>query len=199
MNVRRPCERVFFAASALFALQRPRAFRKVRALLIRAAGVRVRSTAIFIDKGLRVLMPTNLLIDPFVSLGHDNHFWCFNKISIGRWTQSAKDLLVISGSHDVASFAPVVGPDQEVSIGPGCWLGARVTILGGTSLGAGCIVAAGAVVRGHFPPWSIIGGVPARVIKRRRPALQIVHPFGVYHPSDIDPEWESNCTCDTRP
>lgn len=42
-----------------------------------------------------------------------------------------------------------------------------MTILDGTVIGNGCIVAAGAVVRGQFPDNSVIGGVPARIIKMR--------------------------------
>lgn len=54
-----------------------------------------------------------------------------------------------------------------VKIGANCWIGAKVTILDGTELGDGCIVAAGAVVTGKFPSNSMIGGVPAKIIKMR--------------------------------
>lgn len=54
-----------------------------------------------------------------------------------------------------------------VKIGKNCWIGAKATILDGTIIGDGCIVAAGAVVRGEFPPNSIIGGVPAKILKMR--------------------------------
>ena len=56
---------------------------------------------------------------------------------------------------------------KGIKIGKDCWLGSKVTILDGVELGDGCIVAAGAVVNKSFPPHSIIGGVPARLIKRR--------------------------------
>lgn len=55
-----------------------------------------------------------------------------------------------------------------VKIGKDCWIGAKVTILDGTELGDGCIVAAGAVVTGKFPDYSIIGGIPAKIIKMRK-------------------------------
>ena len=54
-----------------------------------------------------------------------------------------------------------------VKIGKNCWIGAKVTILDGTIIGDNCVVAAGAVVRGHFPDNSVIGGVPAKIIKMR--------------------------------
>ena len=54
-----------------------------------------------------------------------------------------------------------------VKIGNNCWIGAKATILDGTRLGDGCIVAAGAVVKGEFPDNVIIGGIPAKIIKNR--------------------------------
>ena len=54
-----------------------------------------------------------------------------------------------------------------VKIGKGCWIGTKATILDGTTLGDGCIVAAGAVVKGVFPDNVIIGGVPAKILKHR--------------------------------
>lgn len=57
---------------------------------------------------------------------------------------------------------------KGIKIGKNCWIGAKATFLDGTILGDGCIVAAGAVVTGEFPPFSIIGGVPAKIIKMRQ-------------------------------
>ena len=54
-------------------------------------------------------------------------------------------------------FAPVVLEDEV-------WIGNRAIILGGTHLGRGCVVAAGAVVQGDFPAGSILAGKPAEVV-----------------------------------
>lgn len=56
---------------------------------------------------------------------------------------------------------------KGIKIGKNCWLGAKVTILDGVEIGEGSIVAAGAVVNKSFPANSIIGGVPAKLIKQR--------------------------------
>jgi acetyltransferase-like isoleucine patch superfamily enzyme len=57
--------------------------------------------------------------------------------------------------------------EKGISIGDNCWIGAKVTILDGTSIGNGCVIAAGAVVKGIFPDYAVIGGVPASIIKMR--------------------------------
>ena len=141
------------------------------------AGLRVEDP-VFIDHGFRYIGPSNITIERFVSLGHDNYFWAFTPVRIGHHTMTAKDLLIISASHDVASFEPM--PGQAVDIGPGCWIGARVTILGGVKVGRGCVIGAGSLVRDSIPDFSIAAGVPAKVIRQRQPADMIWSQFGRY-------------------
>ena len=50
-----------------------------------------------------------------------------------------------------------------------CWIGSNAVITDGVHLGAHSIVAAGAVIRDSFPPLSVVGGVPARLLRTRRP------------------------------
>ena len=64
-------------------------------------------------------------------------------------------------SHDLDSVI-----SKPVVIGDDVWLGARVTVLKGVSIGKGAIIAAGSVVTRDIPPFSMAGGVPAKVIKR---------------------------------
>lgn len=56
-------------------------------------------------------------------------------------------------------------PAREIIIGKNCFIGCNSIILKGTKLGDGCVVGAGAVVAGKFPPNSVIVGNPAKVIK----------------------------------
>jgi len=55
---------------------------------------------------------------------------------------------------------------NETNIGDNCFIGAGAIILAGTKLGANCIVGANSVVRGKFPPGTMLAGIPARIIKR---------------------------------
>ena len=54
-----------------------------------------------------------------------------------------------------------------VRIGNGSWIGAHAVILDGVSIGVGAVVAAGAVVADDVPPFAVVGGVPARIIRER--------------------------------
>lgn len=56
---------------------------------------------------------------------------------------------------------------KGIKIGENCWIGSKVTILDGVTIGNGSIIAAGSVVTKSFPENSIIGGVPAKLLKTR--------------------------------
>jgi acetyltransferase-like isoleucine patch superfamily enzyme len=57
--------------------------------------------------------------------------------------------------------------DVPIIIGDECWIGLNVVIMPGTNLGRGCVVGANSVVKGSFPDYSVIGGVPAKILKYR--------------------------------
>lgn len=166
----------------LTTVEYPRSLTSLKLSLLKFSGINLQAP-LFIDRGFKCLNTSNIFIEQFVSMGHDNHIWAFAPVKIGRYTQTAKDLLIIAGSHDVASFESL--PNQDVTIGAGCWIGARVTILGGVNIGKGCVIGACSLVRSDIPDWSVAVGVPARVIRQRIPAEKIVSPFGTYSPGDI--------------
>ena len=57
--------------------------------------------------------------------------------------------------------------DRPIIIGNGVWIGMRCLIMDGVTIGDGAIVAAGAVVTKDVPPFAVVGGVPARILKYR--------------------------------
>lgn len=59
-------------------------------------------------------------------------------------------------------------PKQQVTIGDDVWIGAGVTILPGLTIGTGSIIGTGAVVTKDVPEYSVVAGVPAKVIKYRK-------------------------------
>ena len=56
---------------------------------------------------------------------------------------------------------------DPIEIGHDCWIGQRVFIVGGVKIGTGAVVMAGAVVTKNVPPYAIVGGVPAKVLRFR--------------------------------
>ena len=61
----------------------------------------------------------------------------------------------------------------DTIISDGCWIGSRAMIMQGVKLGEGAVVATGAVVTQDVPPYAVVGGVPAKILKYRFPADQI--------------------------
>lgn len=66
---------------------------------------------------------------------------------------------------DITEKIKPKGLDKDVIKEEDVWIGSRVTILSGVIVGRGATVAAGAVVVKDVPPYSVVGGVPAKVIK----------------------------------
>ena len=56
---------------------------------------------------------------------------------------------------------------QGITIEDDCWVGANVTFLDGAHVGRGCVIGAGSVVKGTIPPYSVIAGAPAKVLRSR--------------------------------
>lgn len=61
----------------------------------------------------------------------------------------------------------------DVVIGNDVWLGYKFTVMSGVTIGHGAIVAAGAIVTKDVPPYAIVGGIPAQVIRYRFDKKQI--------------------------
>ena len=56
---------------------------------------------------------------------------------------------------------------EGIVIEDDCWVGANATFVDGAHVGHGCVIAAGSVVRGEIPPYSVVVGVPGRVLRSR--------------------------------
>lgn len=99
------------------------------------------------------------------------------QVSIGENVLFGPRVIVIPENHLHADLTRTIKEQgvvrSDVTIGDDCWIGCNATILSGVTIGHGSIVAAGAVVHRDVAPYSIVGGVPARLIKRRETRLEL--------------------------
>jgi acetyltransferase-like isoleucine patch superfamily enzyme len=120
----------------------------------------------------------NLSVGDGTSIPKGSTFYCTEApLTIGKKVIFGPNPTIITGDHrtdligkyiiDVTVGEKLPENDAPVVIEDDVWCGANVTILKGVTIGRGSIVAAGAVVTQSFPPYSIIGGVPARLLKKR--------------------------------
>lgn len=101
------------------------------------------------------------------------------KVTIGNDVMMGHDCIIWTLNHafdrtDIPMTEQGFYPEEPVVIGDDVWLGARVIILPGVKIGSHSIIAAGAVVSKDVPPYAIVGGVPAKVIKYREPKVSSV-------------------------
>lgn len=142
-----------------------------KAFLLRWAGatvgknVRINSSAVFCGNGALVIgddvwVGAGDVISPVAPTG----------ITVGSHIDFGPGVMILTGSHEVdVSGAHIGGKGTaaSVTIGDGCWLGARAMILPGVSLAEKTLVAAGAVVTKSVDvPCSLVAGVPAVVKKQ---------------------------------
>ncbi|GES63108.1 sugar O-acetyltransferase [Aspergillus terreus] len=93
-------------------------------------------------------------------------------VTIGDHVEIGPNVNIITGEHetDIEARRAHRGLEftREIVIGNDCWIGANVTILGGVTIGEGSSVGAGSVVKRDVPPFSVVVGNPARVVRSAR-------------------------------
>jgi acetyltransferase-like isoleucine patch superfamily enzyme len=137
-------------------------------------------TGLHIGSGTKLWAPVSIVIGKQVYIGKDVHIEA--NIDIGSYCLLANRVAVV-GRHDhdfsrigfPVRFSPWIASkkfpspfiNERAIIGDDVWIGYGAIILTGVNIGRGSIVAAGSVVTSDVPPYSIIAGIPARVLKKR--------------------------------
>lgn len=122
----------------------------------------------------------NKNLNPEITIGKNcnfgafNHITCTNKISIGDGLLTGKWVTITDNSHGTFSYEEMQIPPQRrnvvskgpVSVGNNVWIGDKATILPGVNIGDGAIIGANCVVTKDVPAYSVVGGNPAKILKR---------------------------------
>lgn len=148
----------FFRYSPFFA-------RKFRIALVKLFGGEI-DWSCSLHRNSVIDHPWNLKMGKLSSLAENTWAYCLDKIEIGEKCCIGKDVFLLTGSHEINSlnFNLITFP---IVIGDGVWIATRANILPNTMIGSFSVVAAGSIVTKNIEPYSIVGGNPAKFIKKR--------------------------------
>jgi acetyltransferase-like isoleucine patch superfamily enzyme len=129
---------------------------------------------------LATIRPTNVLLDEpgeglrmgdHSNIGAYSFVGCSGFIDIGSHVMMGPRVTLLAESHNYADTDQPIKAQgvarSSIRIEDDCWIGAGAQVLPGVTIGRGSVVGAGAVVSRDVPPYSIVAGVPARVLRSR--------------------------------
>lgn len=132
----------------------------------------------YVGANVRVYNKDNFIMEEHTKVDHNAIIMNTNaKFIVHRYSGISVNLVVITGNHpmQVGKFYRTVSKkrdhldiskyDKDVIVDEDVWVGANATLLCGVHIGRGAVVGAGAVITKDVPPYSLVGGVPAKPIK----------------------------------
>jgi acetyltransferase-like isoleucine patch superfamily enzyme len=129
-------------------------------------GAIIACTGVIANRGV------GLEIGDYSAVGAQSFIGCQGGIRLGSNVIMGPGVRIFSENHNYADLATPIRLQGEnrtgVVIEDDCWIGSGVTILDGVTIGNGSLIAAGSVVTKSIPPFSVVAGVPAKVLKNRR-------------------------------
>ena len=144
----------------------PPPFHPLRSMLLRMFGARI-GRGCHVYPGARVWAPWNLVMGDGASLAPGVDCYNVAKVTLGRNARVSQRAFLCTASHDVDDPSmPLVS--APIAVGEDAWVCAEAFVGPRTRLGAGAVLAARGVALRDVPPWTVVGGNPARVIRPRR-------------------------------
>lgn len=133
--------------------------------LLRLFGAKIHSTAV-VYSSAKIYFPRNLIMDAYSCLASDVDCYNVDVIHIGANATVSQGAFLCTASHDITNSlnplitAPIVIEDQA-------WVAADAFVCMGLTIGQGAVVGARAAVFKNVEPWTVVGGNPAKFIKKR--------------------------------
>ncbi len=133
--------------------------------LLRCFGAKIHKTA-KVYSTAKIYAPWNLEMGAYSCIASGVDFYNADKIIIGSHVAISQKASLYTASHDISSAqnkwisAPIVIEDQA-------WIAAESFIMMGVTIGQGAVVGARAAVFKNVEPWTVVGGNPAKFIKKR--------------------------------
>lgn len=148
--------------------------RRFRNFIYKLLGAKIGSNTV-LNRRCELLCPKELMLGNNCAIGWFCQLDARGSINIGNNVVIASYVKLITGSHDPDS------PDfqayfKNIIIHDRAWIGTGAIILPGVEIGEGAIVSAGAVVTKNVEPYAIVGGVPAKMIRKRNSKLTYTIP-----------------------
>lgn len=157
-------------SSMIFALPRHKLFNPFKNGIIKLCGGKVGRCVTFYP-GIKIHPLKNIIIHDNVDLAWGVIITTGGIVEIGARTLIGYNTIIASQNHNIPdSKGRIFGAGhtyKNVKIENDVWIGANCVILPGVIIGEGAVIAAGSIVTNNVPPFTIVAGNPARIIKHR--------------------------------
>lgn len=157
-------------SSLVFALPRHKMFNLIKSNYMRIQGAKIGKQVTYYP-GIRINPCRNISLGDRVDLAWGVIITTGGVVEIGSRTLIGYRTIISSANHVIPSNrGQIIDAGHEphkVSIANDVWIGANCVITAGITIGEGAVVAAGSVVTKDVLPFTIVGGVPAKLIKKR--------------------------------
>lgn len=126
---------------------------------------------VYISHNFTIGDPHFLELGDYIYIGPYSNIWSKGGVFIGDGSIISSRVTIHSSNHNYSNCEMLPYDSKTilkpVSIGKACWIGDSVMISPGVTIGDCCVVAMGSVVTKDVEPYSVIGGNPAKIIKKR--------------------------------